>query len=95
MNDQSDLADTLQNVTATRERGGLNDRHDRRMRRSMRIAMLFEPRDLWIGVYWKTYTARGDDGRFLRRWTAIYVCLVPMLPIKVSIIAALEGASVP
>jgi hypothetical protein len=39
------------------------------------ISLLFEPRDLWIGVYW----TKEDIGR-----TRLYVCLVPMLPILIA-----------
>jgi hypothetical protein len=32
---------------------------------------LFEPRDLWIGVYWKTWPQA----------IAFYVCLLPTVPL--------------
>lgn len=32
--------------------------------------VLFEPRDLWIGFYWKRYPKALE----------IYTCLIPMLP---------------
>jgi hypothetical protein len=35
------------------------------------IALLFEPRDLWVGVYWET-----------RHGLEVYVCIVPCFPIK-------------
>lgn len=37
------------------------------------IKLLFEPRDLWIGVYWN---CEGRDHLF------VYVCLLPLLPIR-------------
>ena len=40
----------------------------------MRVQIKFEPRDLWVGVYW--------ERRF--GFLNIYVCLLPMLPIKLS-----------
>jgi hypothetical protein len=40
----------------------------------MRVRLLLEPRDLWVGIYW-TWAEEG-----LR----IYVCLVPCLPILVT-----------
>lgn len=43
--------------------------------------LLLEPRDLWIGLYWKFHKSPG--GAF-RTWT-FYICLVPMLPIKVQV----------
>lgn len=36
----------------------------------------FEPRDLWIGVYW-----RADDDGYGRTWLGVYVCLIPTLPL--------------
>lgn len=43
------------------------------MFRVTRIELKFEPRDLWIGVYWN------------RHWYAleVYICIVPLLPLKV------------
>ncbi len=38
--------------------------------------LLFEPRDLWIGVYWNR-TTRGP------LHTDVFVCIIPMLPIKI------------
>lgn len=37
------------------------------------IRIVFEPRDLWVGVYWD------------RQWFAlvVYICLIPMLPLKI------------
>lgn len=34
---------------------------------------LFEPRDIWVGVYWKRFPAALD----------VYVCLLPMLPLNI------------
>lgn len=38
-----------------------------------RVEVKFEPRDLWVGVYW--------DHRIQGRLLRIYVCLVPCLPL--------------
>lgn len=44
----------------------------------MRIWFRFEPRDLWIGVYWTR--AIGVDGRSELH---LYVCLLPTLLVHV------------
>lgn len=41
--------------------------------------MKFEPRDLWVGVFWKV-----DMDRFgynLEQTLHIYICLLPCLPV--------------
>lgn len=43
----------------------------------MLVDFLFEPRDLWIGVYW---TVRDE------RLLLVYICLVPTLVIRLSIV---------
>ena len=43
-----------------------------------RISILFEPRDLWIGVYWDRHVSKCPG------WNVVFfVCIVPMFPIKV------------
>jgi hypothetical protein len=53
----------------------------------MKIALQFEKRYLWVGVFWDTERLawgepheRGGGRGFLNR-TKVYVCLVPTLPI--------------
>jgi hypothetical protein len=41
--------------------------------RRVKIKLKFEPRDIWIGVYW-TITSNVLH---------IYVCIVPLLPIHI------------
>lgn len=54
----------------------------------MRIKVMFEPRDLWIGVYWTTF-ATSAFGVSL----AVYVCLLPMLPIRIEVPIRGSGAA--
>lgn len=42
------------------------------------VRVLWEPRDLWIGVYWNRKTNVGIEIECLD----IYVCLVPCVPIR-------------
>ena len=41
--------------------------------RLLSVEVFVEPRDIWIGLYWKRYPKAID----------VYVCFLPMLPIKV------------
>lgn len=36
--------------------------------------LLFEPRDLWIGAFWKLDCTHGH----------VYLCAIPMLPLLIS-----------
>ncbi len=47
--------------------------------------VIFEPRDLWIGVYWNA----DDEGYSLgvpARWIEIYICVIPTLPLKLTFV---------
>jgi hypothetical protein len=46
----------------------------------MTIRLLFEPRDLWIGVYWKT-AWEGPD-----KTLTLFICIIPCLPIRLSFV---------
>lgn len=43
------------------------------------IELKFEPRDLWLGVYWKY--RRSIESR--ARWLDLYICILPTLPIHI------------
>lgn len=43
----------------------------------MRVSVKFEPRDLWVGVYWNRWCKALC-------YTDIFICLVPCLPIKIT-----------
>jgi hypothetical protein len=45
---------------------------------SMTIRILFEPRDLWVGVYWRTFMEAGN------KMLQLYVCILPVFPIQIT-----------
>ena len=49
---------------------------------STRLSMklLWEPRDMWIGVYWTRVFDHLCDRKFDHLF--VYICLLPMLPIR-------------
>jgi hypothetical protein len=49
------------------------------MRVTLDVELLIEPRDLWVGAYWRLQSRRRDTR--LR----VYVCLVPCLPLVITV----------
>jgi hypothetical protein len=40
--------------------------------------LLFEPRDLWVGVYWNKEASAGYHR------LDVYVCAIPLLPLRLT-----------
>lgn len=49
---------------------------DEFLRRRFTVRWLFEPRDLWLGVFWN----RVEGGIPRDKFLLVYVCFVPSLP---------------
>lgn len=45
------------------------------------IWIMWEPRDMWVGVFWRT----KDHPQWRQRITDIYLCLIPCIPIRLSV----------
>lgn len=53
---------------------------DRRRPQNWRVRVFWEPRDLWVGLYWTRVWSSHPSGDGM----AFYLCLLPCLPIVVS-----------
>lgn len=55
----------------------------------MNVRLLWEPRDLWWGVFWDFKRQEGGHTRRDRRvhwWhLRVFVCIVPMVPCRITI----------
>jgi hypothetical protein len=51
----------------------------------MKISIKFEPRDIWIGVFWdRSYELNNSPvGLYTQYYLDIYICIIPLLPIKI------------
>lgn len=52
---------------------------------TIKVRVVFEPRDLWIGAYWDCAPVywRREDLIFVDRYR-VFICLVPMFPILIT-----------
>jgi hypothetical protein len=56
------------------------NRHIGTIRQRVQVNLIFEPRDLWIGLFrGKSYWEMGT------LWTPLYVCPIPMLAILLTV----------
>lgn len=46
------------------------------------VKLLFEPRDLWVGVYWNTFRTPADMYGPAMGFFEMCICLIPMLPLR-------------
>jgi len=53
---------------------------DKAPSRKLSLRLLWEPRDLWIGVFWN----RISGERLLGDYLLVYVCAIPLFPISIA-----------
>lgn len=47
----------------------------------MSVSIKFEPRDMWIGIYWDRQEVYLIESMSVRIEWAFYVCVIPCFPI--------------
>ena len=47
----------------------------------IKVQFQFEPRDLWIGVFWRI-AKRPGIGEFLH----LYICIIPIIPLHITVL---------
>lgn len=46
--------------------------------------------DLWVGVFWRHGYGTFDAGK-QRMWTDVWICLLPCVPLHVTILYSTDG----
>jgi hypothetical protein len=52
----------------------------------IKVQFQFEPRDLWVGVFWRIKKRKGV-GEFLH----LYICILPLIPLHITVLWKIEN----
>ena len=55
----------------------------------LKLRLIFEPRDLWVGLFWK-HNVQGWDGGWWEGWS-FYLTIIPMLPLRLEVDRSLRN----